>query len=146
MARARFKPGDVFYTVFASGSEEYEGGKIEPPEVGLSSYIVRTVRRAPGAAATSPRTVYAFPSEAVKKTKNGLVFEDWGREFVKRWREDEGPSLHDLHRSKSAAYRAALANLRKRQRSKGKYRHPLPADEFRLLESRLKGFITKASK
>lgn len=147
MARPRYKIGDVFYSVSAFPSDEFEDGTIEPAEVVLETYIVRTIRRSKWTQKGGPRTVYAYPQSAVRKTQKGLVFEDWGREFLVRWKEDEGPqNFHDLHRSKSAAYRSALAKLRKGQKEEGPFARVLEPEEFRLLEGRLKGGITRNSK
>jgi len=144
MSKRRYNIGDHLYHVHFSGSGEYDDGVIEPAEVSLSTYIIRTIRRAPRTSKSCPQTVYAHPKEATRHTKKGLVFESWGSEFVKAWLEDRDPGSRftRLHRSKSAAYRGALAKVRADQR-KPRNGWRLTDKDFKIIVGRLKSGITR---
>lgn len=142
----RYKPGDRLYYVIAHGAEDYGDG-MEPAEVSLSTYIVRTIRRRPrkfmlNTKPTITPTVTAYPSEYVKDTKNGLVFDKHcPRWATRQWKETDKPL--NLSRSKSGAYRAALTRLRGWQTDVDL---KLEEKEFNMLVGRLKSAITRSSK
>jgi len=142
----RYKRGDRLYQVHVHGADDYGDG-MEPAEVSLSTYIVRTIRRRPRKFIfrTLPKaipTVTAYPSEFVKETKDGLVFDEccpgWCR---KQWHLDEEPG--ELSRTKSGAYRRALADLRRHQKG---VHFRLEDAEFNMLVGRLKSAITRTTK
>lgn len=144
----RYKIGDRLYCVHAFAAEDHGDG-LEPAEVGLSIYVIRTIRRRPrrilfNSPPSVTPTVTAYPSEWVRETKAGLVFDKHcPRWALKQWSVDARPE--GLSRSKSGAYRKALADLRRAQR-RGGYREPLAESEFRLLEGRLKAGVTRFKK
>lgn len=148
--RPRYKVGDKLYSVSAHGAEDCGDG-MEPAEVSLSTYIVRTIRRSNTKAlhyrssVIKPLMVTAYPSEWVKESKNGLVFDKaCPRWWIKCWRFDDKPN--NLHRTKSAAYRAELADLRSIQRKDHKWDESLTPEEFNMLVGRLKSAITRNTK
>ena len=142
----RYKKGDRLYYVSVHGADDYGDG-MEPAEVSLNTYIVRTIRRRPrkfrftNPTAVTP-TVTAYPSEWVKEGKRGLVFDKYcPRWAVKQWYVTDKPD--NLSRSKSGAYRKALATLTADQ--KGEH-FKLEDKEFKMLVGRVKSAITRSAK
>lgn len=150
--RKRYNVGDRLYRVYVSRAETYEG-VLEPASVELSTFIIRTIRKRPGLRPGRPSRiapqVTAYPSEFVKQNHKGVLsFSKYcPRWALEQWlSDDSGIFGCPLQRSKSAAYRVALAELRKSRKRGESWGEPIGREEFNMLAGRLNAGITRSTK